>query len=410
MEQNVNEFEFKSEKEPKKMDGALKGVIGLTVGTAVVALGLFGMSMMNDTGSQESGLPGVPVDMIMEATGVSRDEAVLHVEGAEITAEELLYWVISVADQYAQMGMSDWTMDIGGVTMGDYVLGTAIDTAIYHSIIESKAYEFGAGPTDADHADYAERLQELRVSMGDESGADSNLSFQYWLAYMGLTEETFEKLSMVGYCSQNLQQLLFGPGGTQEMSAEDIQVWADSYGIVRVKHILIADELGTEEGMAVALGAAEAVYDEVMTQGGSESAFDVAMSMHTYDVDVYGNPNNPDGYVYDDMGYVVGTENMLVDSFTQAGTELAIGEVSQPVESDYGYHVMMRLPLDLDSLADTAVAVSMAGLIDLWLAEAEILEGPMFDMVSNMDAYNSFEFIRMDIVMAMEETLYPEGY
>jgi hypothetical protein len=46
---------------------------------------------------------GVPADVIQETIGMARDTAVATVNGREITAEELLYWVAYSADQVMQM-------------------------------------------------------------------------------------------------------------------------------------------------------------------------------------------------------------------------------------------------------------------------------------------------------------------
>ena len=46
---------------------------------------------------------GVPADVIQETIGMARDTAVATVNGREVTAEELLYWVAYSADQVMQM-------------------------------------------------------------------------------------------------------------------------------------------------------------------------------------------------------------------------------------------------------------------------------------------------------------------
>ena len=61
----------------------------------------------------------VPEDIIMQTAGITRDTALITVDGVEVPAEEVLYWVSSYADQYAAWGMTDLTMDMGnGQTLG----------------------------------------------------------------------------------------------------------------------------------------------------------------------------------------------------------------------------------------------------------------------------------------------------
>ncbi|MBQ4088227.1 MAG: peptidylprolyl isomerase [Clostridia bacterium] len=50
-----------------------------------------------------------------------------------------------------------------------------------------------------------------------------------------------------------------------------------------------------------------------------------------------GMEQNPDGYVF--------TDGEMVAPFENAVKALPVGGISQPVESDFGYHVIMRMPL-----------------------------------------------------------------
>ena len=47
--------------------------------------------------------------------------------------------------------------------------------------------------------------------------------------------------------------------------------------------------------------------------------------------------NNPDGYVF--------SKGEMIDAFETAAYSLKIGEISKPVKSEYGYHIVKRLPL-----------------------------------------------------------------
>ena len=49
---------------------------------------------------------------------------------------------------------------------------------------------------------------------------------------------------------------------------------------------------------------------------------------------------NPNGYVF--------TYNEMVKEFEQASFELEPGQVSQPVKTSYGYHVILKMPLPKD--------------------------------------------------------------
>ena len=57
-----------------------------------------------------------------------------------------------------------------------------------------------------------------------------------------------------------------------------------------------------------------------------------------------GKTTFPDGYTF--------TEGKMVPEFENAVKALNAYEVSEPVQSDYGYHIILRLPDDPDSVID----------------------------------------------------------
>src|SRR5699024_2295678 len=115
----------------------------------------------------------VPEDIIMQTAGVARNTPLVTVNGAEVPAEELLYWVSSYADQYAAWGMTDLTMDMGdGQTLGQYYLDSAVETAALYRVVESKAQELGLGWSDANQTAYDEQLQTMKTSLPQQAGLD----------------------------------------------------------------------------------------------------------------------------------------------------------------------------------------------------------------------------------------------
>ena len=50
---------------------------------------------------------------------------------------------------------------------------------------------------------------------------------------------------------------------------------------------------------------------------------------------------------------------------------LGNGEISGIVESPYGYHIIMRLPLNPDDFRDSYIVQAMSDLYNTWLSESE---------------------------------------
>lgn len=93
------------------------------------------------------------------------------------------------------------------------------------------------------------------------------------------------------------------------------------------KHILISFDTYSEDD---AFELAEAVYNEAL--GGAD--FDTLIN--TYNEDP-GMSQNSDGYVF--------TKNEMVKEFEETSFSLAPGEISAPVKTIFGYHIIMGMEL-----------------------------------------------------------------
>lgn len=117
---------------------------------------------------------------------------------------------------------------------------------------------------------------------------------------------------------------------------EKLAIYAENNGWVRVKHVLI--NFSEEFTEADALAKAQEICD----RAANGEDFDAMVAELSEDP---GSASYPDGYL-------VAKGSGMVESFETASLALAEGEVSAPVRSDYGYHVIKRYPIgtvsDLD--------------------------------------------------------------
>ncbi len=105
---------------------------------------------------------------------------------------------------------------------------------------------------------------------------------------------------------------------------DDFAAWQEENGYLAAKHILV-DDLETAEYLYDLLVADMTLFDELMLE---------------YTTDP-GITSSPDGYFF-------GPGDM-VESFEENTAALEIGEMSQPIYSDYGYHIILRIPYDWES-------------------------------------------------------------
>ena len=171
-------------------------ILGATVAAAVLSGALAGC---NSTLGAPADLPlpsEVPEDIIMQTAGIARDTPLITVDGAEVPAEEVLYWVSNYADQYAAWGMTDLSMDMGdGQTLGQYYLDSAVETATLYQLMQNKADELKLGWNKENQAAYDEQLQTMKESMAQQAGLDIqtqgdqvDTELVRLISYMGLSQ------------------------------------------------------------------------------------------------------------------------------------------------------------------------------------------------------------------------------
>ena len=110
--------------------------------------------------------------------------------------------------------------------------------------------------------------------------------------------------------------------------------------------------------------------------------------MNDYSEDT-GLATNPDGYQAVEAG-------QMVPEFEEASLALEPGEISDIVESDYGYHIILRLPLEVEPADYQAdfVQEKMTQLQQGWLDEHEIVTNDAFDQLDVPAFYETVTALR----------------
>lgn len=384
---------------------------GAALSAAILAGALAGCGA-GPAASTDLPLPSeVPEDIVMQTAGVARDTPLITVDGVEVPAEEVLYWVSSYADQYAAWGMTDLTMDMGdGQTLGEYYLDSAVETAALYRMVASKAEELGLGWSDANQTDYDGQIQTMKESLAQQAGLDmetqadkADTELVRLISYMGLSQEGFFHINQASFLYNNLMEGLYGPEGTEAPDAARLE----EAGVLHAKHILIkavpvTDEAGnvTDDGMAAALTEAQGLYDQLMAAEDPVTLFDQLMTEYTDDVDASGNVNGgAEGYTFG--------PNEMVDEFYEGAKALTEGEISQPIQSQYGYHIILRLSADNEAGYDKYAQVKMQSQIETWMDEAQIERSEALDGVDLQAYYDGLTDLRSDISAASQADTAP---
>ena len=130
--------------------------------------------------------------------------------------------------------------------------------------------------------------------------------------------------------------------------------------------------------------AAKAKADDLYKQIKDGADFDKLMNENSQDP---GLATAPDGYEFG--------KGQMVPEFEEASYALAVNEVSEPVETSYGYHIIKRVPLDLteEKLAQYTPQVTQTLQLEKINAEFEKLAEEL-NVEVNEKALAKMEIIR----------------
>lgn len=308
-------------------------------------------------------LTGV-TDPYLATAGVTWDTVVAQAGGVDITAAQWLQWAASYADQYAQYFGSDlpWDQDDGSGTMEDAIKEAALQMAQLYALLPGEAAREGVAVDDSQLAEDEANLDKMAEDLGGDEMA------QHYLWQIPLTRQSYLDMRLSAMASGAIQEARYGENGAQRPTDAQVLAYAtDELGIAyRVKHILLTtvdtskpltDEDGKYTGEYEPLDEATVaekrkLAEDILTQleGSSDPVALFDDLMHQYSEDT-GLSSNPDGYD--------AQEGQMVEPFEKASLALKEGEFSGIVESAFGYHIILRLPIIADNYRDDYVTYLM---------------------------------------------------
>lgn len=333
-----------------------------------------------ETGSQEpeqtADVTVASIDYDAAYAMYSPDTVVMTINGIDVTWDVYFYWLYTMANQYEYYGGGtiDWSMELDAeYTYESYAKEYAKNVITQYWVIEGVAGEMGIELTEEDLASIETMYQEGV----DYYGAGDEQAFEEYLASIYFNKENFNRMNEILKYYEKIFESYFGKDGS-ELSDEDALSYAEDAGYMYAKHILFRtiDDAGEslgEEVEASKKAEAEAVLAELQACATTEALlarFDELMNEKSEDP---GIANYPDGYYF--------VDGEMEENF-QAGTEaLQPNELSGLVESYFGYHIILRLPLNPDdvteyggnSLRYIAAMALFNNMADEWFETAEIV-------------------------------------
>ena len=286
--------------------------------------------------------------LFQDITGIPHDKTVMTVGNVEVPAELYFYWVCyvcssleyNILSEYSNYGMYgscinretmtvDWTSSYANMPLMEYALAQAEDTIKYYMSIEELAAEKNAGLTTANQVDMENNFQQAVEEMGGGS------AFSDYLTMLGISRKSFDRISAASYLYMNLLDLVFQEGSDLYLAEEDYNNYA-----TYADHILIATqnmqngEMLTQQQRVEKYQLAIDLAEQIHAAEDPIAKFEELAAQYSEDP---GRESNPTGYIY--------TAGTMVDEFEAAAANLLPGEVSEPVQSDYGFHIILRRDL-----------------------------------------------------------------
>ncbi|HIX91211.1 MAG TPA: peptidylprolyl isomerase [Candidatus Agathobaculum pullicola] len=300
---------------------------------------------------------------------------VMTVNGDEVGADEyagyMLYNMAYYANMYAQFGMSDvWNDEYAAATLGSSMPQAAKDQSVYARVVLQKFQELGLKPTYAQE----KQMTQLRQDTIDSMGYDA---FVKQIAGFGFSDQSYSNFMYISLCYNALNEYYFGENGASVPSDEDLrQYFADNY--IAAKHILISTVDSTTGETIRTDEEAKTEAQKILDRINAGEDYDELMNAYSEDPGLAGNP---DGYIF--------TNGDMVAEFYDGAKALGEDEVSGLIKSPYGYHIIKRVPLDIEgqlenyrSLLTTAVAGTMDDLLTQWMEEADVQTTEVYDEIT----------------------------
>lgn len=280
-----------------------------------------------------------------EVTGVPSDEVIALVDGNGAEAELFTFWLYdtcaNLQNSYYIDVAASWDTEAGdGSTLKDFVREDVFATIKQQLVVENLAARYGVTLP----AETAANLAETRAAAIEQLGEDG---YRAELYKLGLSEAGYDRVVRMYLLYQALYDAYNTPGSALYADDDVLHAYAAGVGYITADHILLPTiDLATREPLSdEEVAANRALAADILAQ---LRASDDPVALFKELADEYsrdtGRAANPDGYTF--------TEGRMVESFDAAARALGENEISDVVESEYGFHILLRKPLDVAAAAD----------------------------------------------------------
>lgn len=250
-------------------------------------------------------------------------------------------------------------------------------------VVQDTANDLGITLTEEDES-YIDQVYQSDITT---YGGGDQAAFEEYLSETYISPSLYRKMLEMSQLYASLFTHYFGENGSV-LSDEDAMSYAENVGYLHAKHILIMtlDTEGnamSDEDKADRQAIALEVYDELA------SITDEAKLLERFDELMYeysddtGLVSYPDGYYF--------LPGEMVSEFEDGTKALENNQMSEIIESPYGYHIILRLPLELDAPMDAIYGYTLR-----YLAASALYQNMATEWFGNAEVVYADEFAALD--------------
>ena len=289
----------------------------------------------------------------------------------------------TVSNLYESYGADiPWAEDLDGLSLADLVLDYSTNEAksflAYMYGLESSNLVVG----DQELAEFSQDIDGYIEEMGGIDALEEHLRETSGVYNI----EVFTNIIFLEFRVGLLADKMFGDDAA-DFSDESVLEYINDNNLelLMAMHILL---MKTEDGDGTPLKKAEEILDRLRPQAGSVNFIEVFQAeMFEHSEDSGGLMSFPDGYLF--------LPEAMVPEFSDTTASLNIGDMSGIVETDFGYHIILRLPVDYDTPLMTRDGPSPGSLRQLAAAgKFESIVSGWFESINqNIEFTPEFESI-----------------
>lgn len=339
----------------------------------------------------------------------TKEDTVMTVNGTSVSFDEYMAGLNQAVSELEDLyqSYSGTSVDWDGkflfddtVTNLEWCLKRAGQQVARYRVVEQKAKEMGVTLTDEQTTAIDDQIQNIKDQyVTSDDNADTQL--QAFFASYGYTEDSYRERCRLNYLYSDLFTEIYGEQGSK-LSDDKVQAYAEENDYITSAHILLltSETVTDADGKSTSKELSDEVKAEKKAKAEELCAELKAITddterwtrfkelMNEYSEDT-GLPQFPEGYCF--------TKGSMVTEYDDASRALKEYEVSDVVESQFGYHVIMRLPTKGTDLVSYRNGYTQSVVPLTYLAAPVEFDADIADWASSADIkytklYDSIDF------------------